>query len=237
MIRKLIIIFLSVSLFSSSYLTEEEKKEIEIGNYIYQRILKEANLSKDIKKIELVQKVGFNIAKIIDKDYNWEFILLENKNINALCLPGGKVIVNEGLFRVIENEDQLAAVLSHEIAHVLLRHGGMKAKADAILSIPQKIGKDIFGDIVPPELHGVLDNVYNIGKNITVMLPYNRHQEIEADKLSVRIMHKANYNSKEAIQLWRNMERVSPDNVPEFLSTHPNNSERIKSIQEEIRKL
>jgi predicted Zn-dependent protease len=234
----LILLFFITTTTFATPLTSEELEEARQGKEFYDEILQKSKISSDSKTLERIKKVGYNIAKVVDKEYEWEFALIEDKALNAFCLSGGKVVFFTGIFSVIENDNQLAAVMSHEIAHVLLRHGGMKAKADAILSIPQAVGKGLFGDLVPKELHGVLDTVYETGKNLTVMMPYGREQESEADREGVRLMKKAGYDPKEAIKLWENIKAKSKNElqVPDFLSTHPNYDERIRVIKEEIKK-
>ena len=231
----LLLILISISLFSNN-LTEEEKAEAKQGAEYFQEILKQVKLSDDNKTLKRITTVGKKLAKIVDKDYDWEFILVEDKALNAFCLPGGKVVFYTGIFDVIDNDDQVATVMSHEIAHVLLRHGGMKGKADAILNIPKEVGKDLLGDLIPEELQGVLDTVHEAGKQLTVMMPYGRYQETEADKLGIKIMKEAGYDPKEAIQLWKNIKKASEDELPDFLSTHPDHDTRIKTIEEEINK-
>jgi predicted Zn-dependent protease len=232
--KLLLLIFISITLFANN-LTEEEKKEAQQGTEYFEEILKKVTLSKDKKTLKRIKDVGQKLAKVVNKDYDWEFVLVEDKALNAFCLPGGKVVFYTGIFDVIDNDDQVATVMSHEIAHVLLRHGGMKGKADAILNIPKEVGKGLLGDLIPKNLHGVLDTVHEAGKQLTVMMPYGRHQETEADKLGVQIMKEAGYNPKEAIQLWKNIKKVSDDELPDFLSTHPNHDDRIKTIEEEIK--
>jgi len=235
---KKIILFIaiSISLFANN-LSEEEREEAKQGAEYFEEILKQVKLSNDKKTLRRITTVGKNLAKIVDKDYDWEFVLVEDPALNAFCLPGGKVVFFTGIFDVIENDDQIAAVMSHEISHVLLRHGSMRGKADAILNIPQQVGKDLLGDLIPKEYHGILDAVHEAGKQITVMMPYGREQETEADRIGVRIMIEANYDPKEAIQLWKNIKKASGEaDMPEFLSTHPDHDARIKTIEEEINK-
>ena len=235
--KKIILfIFITISLFANN-LSKEERKEAKQGAKYFKKILKQVKLSNDKKTLKRITTVGKKLAKVVDKDYDWEFVLVKNSSLNAFCLPGGKVVFFTGIFDVIENDDQIAAVMSHEIAHVLLRHGGMRGKANSILNIPQQVGKDLLGDLIPKKYHGILDTVHEAGKQITIMRPYGRHQETEADKIGVRIMIKANYDPKEAIQLWKNIKKVSGKaRVPKFLSTHPDHDRRIKTIEEEINK-
>jgi predicted Zn-dependent protease len=234
--KKIIILIFSIFLFANN-LTPQEKEDAKIGEKYFKEILKKVKISKDKNKINRVLKVGKRLAKATNKDYDWEFVVVKDKRMNAFCLPGGKVVVFEGIFKVIENDDQLATVLSHEIGHAILRHGNYKSKVNYILTAPRIIAKRTFGRLVPKEFHKLLDTAYDIGKNLTAMLPFSRHQEIEADRYGIRLMHKAGYNLDEAIKFWKNMEKYSKTNIPEFLSTHPNHHHRIKIIKEEIEKI
>ena len=232
--KLLLLLVLTISLFSNN-LTLEERKEAKQGKEVFDKILKESKISKDLKTLKKIKKIGLRLAKFIDKDYEWEFALIEDNQINAFCLPGGKVVFFTGIFKVIENNDQLAAIMSHEIAHVILRHAHLRAVTDSILTIPQTVGKDLLGDLIPKDLHPLLDTVYKIGKNLTLLMPYDREQESEADRKGIQLMHKAGYNPHAAIKLWKNINAISQDDMPEFLSTHPSNDERIRVIEDEIK--
>jgi len=231
-----ILLILTASIVMAIPLTQEEQKDANKGTEVFNKILKESRLSQDRKTLNRIKKIGKEIAKHVDKEYEWEFVLIEDKALNAFCLSGGKVVFFTGIFDVIKNDDQLAAVMSHEIAHVLLKHSSMRSKADNILNVPQKLGKSLFGDLIPKDLHGVLDTIHEAGKNLTVMMPYGREQESEADSEGVKLMIKANYDPYEAITLWKNIKKVSKNSqeVPEFLSTHPNNDQRIITIKNTI---
>ena len=234
--KKLLFLLIPLFIFAGN-LTKEDKEEMRIGNIMYQKVLQHVKISRDIPKKNAITRVGQKIAKATGKNYDWKFTLVENKQINAFCLPGGKVIVFTGLFKVIENDDQLATVLGHEIAHALLRHGTTQAKLNILLSLPRAAAKEMFGDLVPKELHPILDTVYEAGKEITVMRPYSRENELEADKLGIRLMYKAGYNPNEAIKLWHNMKNANKAHIPEFLSTHPDVDDRVSVIKAEIQKL
>ena len=232
----LILLILSSSIILATPLSNEEQKEAKKGAETFHEILKKSKLSHDKKTLNYIKKVGKRIAKQVDKEYHWEFALIEDKALNAFCLPGGKVVFFTGMFKAIENSDQLAAVMSHEIAHVLLRHSTMRMKANTITNIPQKLGKSLFGDLVPQDLQIVLDTVHTAGKNLTVMMPYAREQESEADREGVKLMIKAGYNPYAAIKLWKNIKIISKNSpqIPEFLSTHPNDNQRIITIKNAI---
>jgi len=231
-----VLLFIGVSLFANN-LTKAEQEEAKQGKKYFDKILKKVKLSNDTKTLTRLKKVGLKLAKASKKDYDWEFALVEDKRINAFCLPGGKVVFYTGIFKAIDNDEQIAAVMSHEVAHVLLRHGGMKGKAHAILSVPKRVGKELFGQFIPKDYHDIIEKTYDTGKDITLMMPYGRHQESEADRDGVRLMKKAGYNPREAIKFWQNMKKYSKGNSPEFLSTHPSHDNRIKVIKNEIGKL
>ncbi len=232
----LISLILIGSISMATPLSQEEQQNARKGAETFNKILKESTLSQDTQTLNRIKKVGKEIAKQVKKDYNWEFALIENKALNAFCLSGGKVVFYTGMFSVIENNEQLAAVMSHEIAHVLLKHSSMRNKANKILNVPQKLGKNLFGDLVPKNVQGVLDTVHETGKNLTVMMPYSREQESEADREGVKLMIRAGYNPYEAIKLWENIKKISKNSqeIPEFLSTHPSNNHRITTIKNTI---
>jgi len=234
--KKIIILLFSIFLFANN-LTPQEKEDAKIGEKYFKEILKKVKLSNDKEKIKRVIRVGKRLAKATGKDYDWEFVVVKDKRMNAFCLPGGKVVVFEGIFKVVKNDDQLATVLSHEIGHAVLRHGNYKLKVNYILTSPRIIAKKTFGEFVPKEFHKLLDTTYDIGKNLTVMLPFNRYQETKADKYGITLMYKAGFNIDEASRFWENMKKHSKNNVPEFLSTHPSNEHRIETIKKEIKKL
>ena len=232
----LTLLILTSSITLATPLNKDELAAAKKGTKAFNKILSESTISQDSKTLNRIKEVGQNIAQHVDKEYDWKFTLIENKALNAFCLPGGKVVFFTGMFKAIENDDQLAAVMSHEIAHVLLHHSSMRAKADNLADIPKKLGKGLFGDLIPKDLHVILDKVHSTGKNITVLMPYAREQESEADSEGVKLMIKAGYNPQEAIKLWGNIKTISKNTpeIPEFLSTHPNHDQRIITIKNEI---
>ena len=124
--------------------------------------------------------------------------------MNAFCLPGGKVVVYTGILKAAKNDDQLATVISHEVAHALARHG-----AERMSSAKVQQGIQILGNIVlattAPDYTNTFNQAYGIGSNLGVMLPYGRLQESEADEIGIYLMVKAGYNPNEAVNFWKNM--------------------------------
>jgi predicted Zn-dependent protease len=214
-----------------------EPQEKKLGSENYQKFLSQANLSKNQKDIAMVNRIGQKIASIANRDdYNWEFKLVEDKQLNAFCLPGGKVVVYTGILEIAQNEDQLATVMSHEVAHALARHGAERMSHSMISNGIYNIGAIILNSQAP-QYSSIFNQAYGIGTNLGVMLPYSREHEYEADEIGIHLMKKAGYNVREAINFWQNMQKNSKTSTPEFLSTHPHSSNRIKRIKEIIGKI
>ncbi len=221
-----------------------ESQMVAMGLTSYSEFLKEnppANATNP--NTQLVKSVGEKIKssvvkymrdnKMYDriKDYKWEFNLVESKEVNAWCMPGGKVVVYSGLLAVTKDEPSLALVMGHEIAHAIARHGnermsqGMLAQAGGValdlgLAMANK----------PAETRQLFNTAYGVGANIGVLLPYSRLQETEADKLGLIFMAMAGYNPRTAPDFWKRMAAQGGNKPPELLSTHPSDAKRVKDL-------
>jgi predicted Zn-dependent protease len=214
-----------------------QSETLALGEKSYNEFISKAKLSKNISDINLVKKVGYKLAEVANKpEYKWEFSLVEDKSVNAFCLPGGKVVVYTGILKAIKNEAQLATVVSHEIAHALARHGAERMSHSMMLNGIGVISS-AFINSQAPEYSAAFSQAYGIGTNLGVMLPYSRSHEYEADEIGVNLMHKAGYNINEAISFWKNMQQVSSSSQIEFLSTHPLSENRIEKLSQVIKKL
>ena len=206
----------------------------------YKGFLEKNTKSKDIEKTNQIKRVGKKISIAVDKfmrannmskeadAYKWEFNLIEDKTVNAWCMPGGKVVFYTGILPICDNEDGVAAVMGHEVAHAFARHGQERmsqAMAQQGLSIAVAYGtKD-------DKNSEIWNMVYGIGSQVG-MLAYSRTHESEADKLGLIFMIMAGYNGEEAAQVWVRMsKRSAKSSQPEFLSTHPSNESRINTLK------
>ena len=194
------------------------------------------------KDAEMVKRVGNRIASAITKfytdkgqsselsGYNWEFNLIENKEVNAWCMPGGKVVVYTGLIPVAQNEAALAIVMGHEITHAVVHHG-QERMSQALLA--QGIG--ITGDIFTSgnaNANNIFKSIYAPGAQIGVLLPNSRNQEYEADHYGLIFAAMSGYNPREAIPFWTRMASLnSGPKTPEILSDHPLDSKRIDKLK------
>ena len=190
---------------------------------------------------EMVRRVGSRIATAITNyytkqgkgeilnGYQWEFNLVDSKEVNAWCMPGGKVVVYTGLLPVTQNEAALAVVLGHEITHAVAGHGNERMSQGMLA---QGIG--VAGNILTsgnPQVNNIFNSVYAPGAQVGVLLPNSRKQEYEADHFGLIFMAMAGYNPREAIPFWQRMAQSGGDKPPEFLATHPSDENRIAKLQ------
>ena len=220
------------------YISEE--KEIAMGIGAYRELLRKAPISDDPELNELVNRVGKRIAAVANKpEYEWEFaIIRDDRMINAFALPGGKVAVFTGILKLTKNEDGLATVIGHEVAHALQRHGAERYSRSILETIGQ-VGALAAGAAVGrPDAAMAAMSAYGVG----VSLPFGRKQESEADYIGLKLMARAGYDPREAVPFWERMsgcprqmiDKVcfrSQHNIPEFLSTHPSDLSRINQIE------
>ena len=211
-----------------------ESMEIEMGLTAYRDVLKKAKLSTDTRAIEMLRRVGGRIAAVTGRSYEWEFNLIDNdKVVNAFALPGGKVAVYTGILKYTQDETGLATVLSHEIAHVLLRHGGERISAGLLTELGM-LGLNMAIKKKDPGTIRAINEAFGVGVNVGVLLPFSRLQELEADRVGLILMAKAGYDPHGAVAFWERMLKAEKGAPPEFLSTHPATKRRIEEIKEWI---
>ena len=221
----------------SQLLLISPNEENTMGANSYKEFLSKAQISTNKIQTARIKRIGNKIAVAANrKDFKWEFNLVEDEQINAFCLPGGKVIVYTGIIKIAQNDDQLATVMSHEIAHALARHGAERMSHQQVSSTIQNIGS-ILISTAAPEYASAFNLAYGYGTQIGVMLPYSRSHEHEADEIGIHLMKKAGYNIHEAVGFWKNMKKVKGKTPPEFLSTHPSDDNRIRKISQIVQQL
>lgn len=206
----------------------------QMGAEAYQDILSKEKVSNDRQLTAQVVHIGRRIAEASGKKFDWEFNLIENdKTMNAFCLPGGKVAVYTGILPVAKNEAGLAAIMGHEVAHAVLRHGAERMSQ----AIAVQLGVAVTSLSFKNSKHrGLIAAAMGIGLQYGVMLPYSRKHESEADKVGLRYMAKAGYDPAEAVELWQRMAR-SGGRPPELLSTHPDPLRRAKALKKQLPKV
>ena len=214
----------------------------------YDEFLKNNTVSSNSEKSSMVKKVGAKIQKAVEqyltangrgeelRNYAWEFNLIESDEINAWCMPGGKVVVYTGILSIAKDEDGLAVVMGHEIAHAIAKHGsermsqGMIAQASSLILAQSMAEK-------PEATRKLWMGVFGAGAQFGVILPFSRYHESEADHLGLIFMSMAGYNPKSAVAFWQRMSRMKEGQAPpEFISTHPSDERRIRQIEEKLPK-
>ena len=210
----------------------------------YDDFLSKHKVVSDTSQAQMVKSVGLKIQKAVEqyfaeqnmsehlKEYNWEFNLVDDSTVNAWCMPGGKVVVYTGILPVTKDETGLAVVMGHEIAHALANHGRERMSQGLIVQ---------FGGIAlsqalknkPQQTQNLFLGAYGLGSQVGVLLPYSRLHESEADHLGLIFMAMAGYDPREAVNFWKRMASLKEgQSVPGFLSTHPSDEARIKSLNE-----
>ncbi|QEC68450.1 M48 family metallopeptidase [Panacibacter ginsenosidivorans] len=194
------------------------------------------------KDAEMVNRVGTRIANAINEyyktkgltnelaNYKWEFNLVDSKEVNAWCMPGGKVVVYTGILPVTQNEAALAVVLGHEITHAVAGHGRERMSQSMLAQGIQIAGNVALGR--DPKTLNIFNNVYGPAAQVGVLLPNSRNQEYEADHYGLIFAAMAGYNPQEAIPFWQRMAKMGGEKPPVFLSSHPADEDRIKKLQE-----
>lgn len=197
-----------------------------MGRDAYSQILQEKGVSSNQQQTEMMNRVGERlIAANGMAGQHWEFNLINDDTPNAFALPGGYVGVNTGLFQVVKTEDQLAAVMGHEIAHVIARHPEERISREALVGT----GAAVLG-AAAPDLAGLASSAATLG----LILPFSREQESEADVIGLQYMARAGYDPRAAVQVWQNFAAAGGGEPPAFLSTHPSHGDRIARLQKEM---
>ncbi|MCL1141310.1 M48 family metallopeptidase [Shewanella gaetbuli] len=203
----------------------------QMGAQSFEAMKQQQKISQDKAKTQYVNCIADRITAVLpDQSQKWEVVLFDSDQVNAFALPGGHIGVYTGLLNVAINQDQLATVMGHEVAHVLAQHGneqvsrsqitgiGMQA-ADVALGASGVANKDLY-------MAGL-----GLGAQVGIILPFGRDQESEADILGLELMAKAGFNPAQSVELWKNMAKAGGEQGPELLSTHPSHGNRINELQ------
>jgi predicted Zn-dependent protease len=209
----------------------------------YNAFLEESKVLTSGKEADLVNRVGGRIANAITAfytkkgdgavldGYTWEFNTVDSKDINAWCMPGGKVVVYTGILPVTQTESGLAIVMGHEIAHAVAKHGNERM-SQAMVQQMGGMALQVAVAQQPQQTQQLFMMSFGIGSQLGAILPWSRQQETEADKFGLIFAAMAGYDPREAIPFWQRMDAESGGSPPEFLSTHPSGDTRIKKLNQ-----
>ncbi len=225
-----------LSLFPES--TLQQQALTQYRTFLSQNKVASETINKDA---QMVKRVGAKIAESISdyytkkglskelQGYKWEFNLVDKNEINAWCMPGGKVVVYTGLLSVTQNEAALAVVLGHEITHALAHHGNERMSQAVVTQ-----GLSVAGDIFTrnkEQANTIFKSVFIPGAQVGFLLPNSRKHEYEADRFGMMFSAMAGYDPREAVAFWKRMAAAGGNKPPEFLATHPSDQNRVAQLQ------
>lgn len=225
------------------HLLVSDEQVLSLSNKEYSDYMKTAKASTNATNTAMVKRVGKRLANAVElylrehgqsdeiKNYQWEFNLVQDNTANAFCMPGGKIVVYEGLLPITQNESALAIVLGHEIAHAVAKHSAEQLSSQ----IRSQYGSKILGAVltstgVSSTTSAVAQNVFGLGSKFS-SLHYSRKNESEADYMGLIFAAMAGYDPNVATNFWQRMAASSSNTTPAFLSDHPSDAKRIADIQ------
>lgn len=210
----------------------------------YGEFIKTAPLSSNTSQKALVEKVGRRIANAVENylknngfasevsNYQWEFNLVKSSDVNAFCMPGGKIVVYEGILPYTQDETGLAVVLGHEVAHAVAKHANERMSQEMVRQAGASVVSSAVGGS-SSVVQQAAATVYGLGSQVG-MLKYSRNHELEADQLGLIFMAMAGYDPNQAAAFWLRMSTSGGGSTPELLSTHPSDSKRIQEINKHL---
>ena len=216
----------------SQFIMVSPQQEMALGMKSAQEVLKTEKISTNPQQNAMVKRVGERIAAVTGQNnYAWEFFVIDKADEpNAFCLPGGKVFVYSGIFKYVSSDDELAAVMGHEIGHALARHGAERMSRGQLTQVTGQVLNAVMQGRGDPKTTATVMQAFGIGSQLGIMLPHSRTQEYEADNIGLVLMAKAGYNPQAALSFWEKFSR-SGETPPEYLSTHPAPQHRIEQIK------
>ena len=212
-----------------------EAKMDQMGQQAFSEIKAQTPLSRDPDAIRIVRCVAFAITERLpaeDRSHGWEVLVFKGGQINAFALPGRKIGVYEGIFRVAQNQDQLAAVIGHEIAHVTSHHANERVSTSSATQAGVGLAQSAAGG--SGTLSGQAAGLLGVGAQYGVILPFGRKQESEADVVGMNLAATAGFDPRQTIPLWENMSRSGQQKPPEFVSTHPSDETRSATLKKNM---
>lgn len=212
------------------------REESALGLQAYRQVLSESGTVSSGENYEMVKRCAHRLTAATGdagRDFQWEVSLVQSDQVNAFCLPGGKIVVFTGILPVARTEGGLAVVMGHELAHATLRHGSERILQQQTSNTLLQGVNFSLGDM-SYEQRRQLMGLIGAGAQIGFILPFSRDHESEADSVGLRYMARAGYDPREAVSFWQRMGQAGKGAPPQFLSTHPAHEARIRRLKEEM---
>ena len=218
---------------------------ISLSEQNYSEIKNEKGISHDARENQLILSAGHRITGAVEKylnekgleerikGYDWEYAVLKSDEVNAWCMPGGKIGFYEGIFPVCQDENGVAVVMSHEIAHAVAHHGNERMSQQLLVNMGGAALSEALST-KKEETQQLAMIAFGVGSQLGVILPYSRVQEEEADEMGLYFMAMAGYDPRKAPEFWQRMIDLNQARPPEFLSTHPDPQRRIRDLEKHM---
>ena len=215
----------------NQFLIVDDSALVQQADAAWAETLRTQRVSTDAAANARIRRVGERVVDAAGMgERRWEYALFVSETPNAFVLPSGKIGVTTGLLSLVRNDDQLAAVLGHEVGHVVARHAAERYSQSAAASVGLGVLQGAAGDYAR-----AAGAIGGLGAQLGLLLPFSRTHELEADRLGVDYLQRAGYRPSESIALWRLMAQQRQGSTPEFASTHPSDASRIAALEEYIR--
>ena len=198
--------------------------------------------SSDVKRTATVNEVGRRMTSAykayltgvgrtdVLNGIDWSFDLVKSNEVNAFCLPNGRVVFYEGIMSMLDTPDMVAVVMGHELGHVIARHGNERMTKQALASLLGSVAGSAVGQRVSTNAQSLFEAAFSVGSEYAYILPFSRKQEYEADEIGLYLMAIAGYDINQAPLLWKRMAQSGSAKVPEYMSTHPSDENRINHL-------
>lgn len=228
-----------ILLFSDSEITA-------LSDESYAEFMSTASVSSETHATEMLKGVGEKMVAALESYMNshgqnqalsglkWEFQLVKSSEVNAFCLPSGKIVFYEGILKYADTPDYIAVVMGHEMAHAIAKHGNERMSQQLTLNVLGSVASEVIGYKKGDNAQALFNIGFGIGSQVGVLLPYSRKHEYEADKIGMYIMDIAGYDINAAPAFWEKMLNGKNSNTNDFLSTHPSDAKRIRALKEAI---
>lgn len=234
----------------NQFVTVPVEQEVQLGLSSYQQVLQESQVIRGTRDAEIIQKIGDRLARAameledeyaaqglsftpLARQFDWQFNLIASEQVNAFCLPGGYVAIYTGILPVARNVDGLAAIMGHEIAHALARHGAERMSQQQVAQFGQMAVGLAAGNLDPGAAQQVMA-IYGMAAQGGMLLPFSRKHEEEADKIGLDLLVRACFDPREAPLLWERMGALGGgegQRPPELMSTHPDPTRRAENFR------
>lgn len=218
------------------------QQEAQLGAQAFRQVLSESEVIRSGPAVDAVERIGRRLARAAERpevleviklkpqSFDWEFRLVRSKEVNAFCLPGGKVVVYTGILPVAKTEAGLATVMGHEIGHALAHHGAERMAQQQLVQLGQVAVASSMGDMSPEQRTAIMAAI-GIGSRFGFELPFSRKHESEADHIGLILMADAGYDPRQASAFWERMEKLGGHQPAEFASTHPSHERRADQLR------